>query len=250
MLELSEVSFPGRLQSVTLTLPAGRLVALIGANGSGKSSLLLAIASLLPCLGGIRLAGVSLLEQELSQLAQWRAMLPQRQASHLPLSCLEVLRLGLSMLSPSPAAAEQALQTLIERLELDALLARDFSQLSGGEQQRVLIAKTLLQVWPGCNPDGRLLLLDEPLAGLDWHHQVGLLSLLKELVAQGLLVLLSIHDFNLAAWYADELLCLERGSLVAQGPVALLNAALIERLFKVRCDCIEQGGRPVYVPRV
>lgn len=118
------------------------------------------------------------------------------------------------------------------------------------EQQRVLIAKTLLQVWPSCNPHGRLLLLDEPLAGLDWHHQVGLLALLKELVAQGLLVLLSIHDFNLAAWYADELLCLERGKLVAQGAVSILNSALIARLFKVQTECIEQGGRPVYVPRL
>lgn len=250
MLELSEVSTPGRLQPLSLTLSAGRLVALIGANGSGKSSLLLALACLLPCRGTIRLAGINLLEQELSQLAQWRAMLPQRQANHLPLSCLEVLQLGLSMLSPQPAAAEQALHTLIERFELAPLLSRDFSQLSGGEQQRVLIAKTLLQVWPSCNPDGRLLLLDEPLAGLDWHHQVGLLNLLKELVGQGLLVLISIHDFNLAAWYADELLCLERGTLVAQGPVTLLNTALIERLFKVQCDCIEQGGRPLYIPRV
>ena len=250
MLELSELSSTGRLQPISFTLPAGRLVALIGANGSGKSSLLLALACLLPSKGEIRLAGVSLVGQEMSQLAQWRAMLPQRQATLLPLSCLEVLRLGLSMLSPPNTAAEQVLQTLIERLELAPLLARDFSQLSGGEQQRVLIAKTLLQVWPSCNPDGRLLLLDEPLAGLDWHHQVGLLRLLKELVAQGLLVLISIHDFNLAAWYADELLCLERGALVAHGPVTLLDSALIERLFRVQCECIEQGGRPVYVPRV
>ena len=250
MLELTAVSCPGRLQNITVSLPAGRLVALIGANGSGKSSLLLALACLLPSQGQITLAGVSLLEQEMSTLAQWRAMLPQRQATLLPLSCLEVLRLGVSMLAAPPAAAELALQTLIERLELGALLARDFSQLSGGEQQRVLIAKTLLQVWPSCNPHGRLLLLDEPLAGLDWHHQVGLLALLKELVAQGLLVLLSIHDFNLAAWYADELLCLEGGKLVAQGAVSILNSALIARLFKVQTECIEQGGRPVYVPRL
>ena len=97
--------------------------------------------------------------------------------------------------------------------EVITFLRRDFSCLSGGEQQRVLLAKTLLQIWPDTNPDAKLLMLDEPLAGLDFYHQLQLLDLLKEITSHGLTVISSIHDFNLAITHTDFICCLEQGKL-------------------------------------
>ena len=134
-----------------------------------------------------------------------------------------------------------------DALELAPLLARDFSRLSG-EQQRVLIARTLLQLWPSLNPTGRVLLLDEPLAGLDLHHQMALLRLLKQLAAQGLLVVVAIHDINLAIDWADRVLCLQQGRVVGEGDVGIIDEALLERVFQIRTDRIEAAGRIWFMP--
>ncbi|MOA21161.1 Hemin import ATP-binding protein HmuV [compost metagenome] len=159
----------------------------------------------------------------------------------------QVLSLGLDE-GTEPEVRNRAVASLCEALELEALLARDFSRLSGGEQQRVLIARTLLQLWPSLNPDGRVLLLDEPLAGLDLHHQLALLRLLKSLARQGLLVVLAIHDINLAIDWADRILCLQQGRLVSEGGIALIDEALLERVFQIRTDRIEAGGRVWFMP--
>ena len=248
MLELVELAVAGRLAPITTRLTQPALVALLGANGSGKSSLLLALANLLPASGAVYLQGQPLLQMEMSVAAQWRAMLPQRQPYLMPMACHHVLQLGQSMLCSPAECLQHAMQEVVTRLELEPLLVRDFSQLSGGEQQRVLLGKTLLQVWPTCNPQARLLLLDEPLAGLDWHHQVALLELLKQLVSQGILVLFSVHDFNLALEWADELLCLRQGTLHAHGQPTLLNEALLEELYRVRAIRLEQDGRCFFLP--
>ncbi|HAT1553724.1 TPA: ATP-binding cassette domain-containing protein, partial [Aeromonas hydrophila] len=159
----------------------------------------------------------------------------------------QVLSLGLDEAQPA-ARQNEAIQALCQALELEALLARDFSRLSGGEQQRVLIARTLLQVWPSLNPGGRVLLLDEPLAGLDLHHQLALLRLLKQLAGQGLLVVLAIHDINLAIDWADRLLCLQQGRVVREGGVELVDEALLAQVFQIKTDRIEAGGRVWFMP--
>ena len=152
------------------------------------------------------------------------------------------------MLGASESQIRLVLTELVTRLELTPLLGRDFCQLSGGEQQRVLLAKTLLQIWPTLNPQGRLLLLDEPLAGLDWHHQLQLLQLLRELVARGVLIIFSVHDFNLALAHADGVLCLREGELVAHGAVSVLDADLLARVFQIRTAPLIHEGRSFFMP--
>ncbi|MGL5497748.1 MAG: ATP-binding cassette domain-containing protein, partial [Aeromonas sobria] len=173
--------------------------------------------------------------------------LPQRQPQLFHIPVFQVLSLGLDE-TVAPARQNEAIVALCEALELEALLARDFSRLSGGEQQRVLIARTLLQVWPSLNPTGKVLLLDEPLAGLDLHHQLALLRLLKKLVGQGLLVVLAIHDINLAIDWADRILCLQQGAVVREGGVELVDEALLEQVFQIRTDRIEAAGRVWFMP--
>ena len=248
MLEMTNLSVNGRLAPLNWHCAAPGLIALIGPNGSGKSTLLAALANLIPAHGQVRLQQHSLLELEMLDAARLRAMLPQRSQTQISIACHEVIRLGSSMLAVNEAQLSPVLMQLVTRLELMPLLARDFCHLSGGEQQRVLLAKTLLQVWPSLNPRGRLLLLDEPLAGLDWQHQLQLLQTLRELVALGVLVIFSVHDFNLALAHADGLLCLQEGLLVAQGPVSVLDAALLARVFQIRTERLSHEGRSFFIP--
>ena len=248
MLEMTNLSVNGRLAPLNWHCAAPGLIALIGPNGSGKSTLLAALANLIPAHGQVRLQQHSLLELEMLDAARLRAMLPQRSQTQISIACHEVIRLGSSMLAVNEAQLSPVLMQLVTRLELMPLLARDFCHLSGGEQQRVLLAKTLLQVWPSLNPRGRLLLLDEPLAGLDWHHQLQLLQTLRELVALGVLVIFSVHDFNLALAHADGLLCLQEGQLVAQGTVSVLDAALLARVFQIRTERLSHEDRSFFIP--
>ena len=247
LLEARGLSIPARLAPIDLDWQGGQLVALLGPNGSGKSTLLGALAGILPAEGTVRLGGEAIADLSWPELARRRAMLPQRQPQLFHIPVFQVLSLGLDE-GTEPEARNRAVASLCEALELEALLARDFSRLSGGEQQRVLIARTLLQLWPSLNPDGRVLLLDEPLAGLDLHHQLALLRLLKSLARQGLLVVLAIHDINLAIDWADRILCLQQGRLVSEGGIALIDEALLERVFQIRTDRIEAGGRVWFMP--
>lgn len=247
LLEARGLSIPARLAPLDLAWQGGQLVALLGPNGSGKSTLLGALAGILPAEGTVRIGGEAIADLSWPELARCRAMLPQRQPQLFHIPVFQVLSLGLDE-GTEPEVRNRAVASLCEALELEALLARDFSRLSGGEQQRVLIARTLLQLWPSLNPDGRVLLLDEPLAGLDLHHQLALLRLLKSLARQGLLVVLAIHDINLAIDWADRILCLQQGRLVSEGGIALIDEALLERVFQIRTDRIEAGGRVWFMP--
>jgi len=173
LLEARALAIAGRLSPLDIAWHGGQLVALLGPNGSGKSSLLGALAGILPAEGTVLLGGEVLTDLSWPELAKRRAMLPQRQPQLFHIPVFQVLSLGLDQ-GVATARQNEAINALCEVLELEALLARDFSRLSGGEQQRVLIARTLLQVWPSLNPIGKVLLLDEPLAGLDLHHQLAL----------------------------------------------------------------------------
>jgi vitamin B12 transport system ATP-binding protein len=247
LLEARALAIAGRLSPLDLRWHGGQLVALLGPNGSGKSTLLGALAGILPAEGSVLLGGDVLTDLSWPELAKRRAMLPQRQPQLFHIPVFQVLSLGLDQ-GVAPARQNEAIRALCEALELEALLPRDFSRLSGGEQQRVLIARTLLQLWPSLNPTGRVLLLDEPLAGLDLHHQLALLRLLKTLAREGLLVVLAIHDINLTIDWADRILCLQQGRVVSEGGVDVIDEALLERVFQIKTDRVEAAGRVWFMP--
>ncbi|MBV7469093.1 ATP-binding cassette domain-containing protein [Aeromonas sp. sif0611] len=247
LLEARALGISARLSPLDLAWAGGQLVALLGPNGSGKSTLLGALAGILPADGAVLLGGKVLTDLSWPELARRRAMLPQRQPQLFHIPVFQVLSLGLDE-EGLPETQGRAVAEICAALELDALLARDFNRLSGGEQQRVLIARTLLQLWPGLNTDGRVLLLDEPLAGLDLHHQLALLRLLKRLARQGLLVVIAIHDINLAIDWADRILCLQQGRVVSEGGVDVIDEALLERVFQIKTDRVEAAGRVWFMP--
>jgi iron complex transport system ATP-binding protein len=146
------------------------------------------------------------------------------------------------------AIVEQVLQ----RLELTALADRPYPTLSGGEKQRVQLARVLAQIWEKPATGHRYLLLDEPTAGLDLAHQHQILHFAQELAQTGAVVLAVLHDLNLAMTYADDAWVLENGRLAAAGSVEdVLQAPLIERVFQVKAELLSQasGARPVVLIR-
>ncbi len=248
MLSLVDFSVANRVGPVTASVSPGQHIALLGPNGSGKSSLLLGIAGLIASQGQLQLEKQDIRQWSMQQAAVKRAMLPQRTAQLLPIACHQVIALGAAPLNRHESVVESAIEQVCSRLELADYLSRDFSQLSGGEQQRILLAKTLLQVWPSLNPQARLLLLDEPLAGLDWHHQLILLGLLNELRLQGLTIMTSIHDFNLAVAHCDVIWCLQQGKLVFSDVVTQFDEHLIEQVFRLKTIRSQAEGQTLFIP--
>ena len=248
MLTLDKLTVEHRVGPVSGRLAAGRLTLLVGPNGSGKSSLLLAAAGLVTAEGQVRLNGELLDTLDLAELARRRAMLVQHSVLPAGLKGYELLALG--VLGEVSEATCEEMARLSAYLKLDTLYGRSLSALSGGEQQRLLIAKTLLQVSPALNPEAQLLLLDEPLAGLDWQHQLATLRLLRHYAEQGLTVVASIHDINLAAQFGDDIWCLHKGQLVASGGPEVLTPTLVAEVFEVKVSLLEQDGQRLLLPEM
>lgn len=227
-------SLDGRtlLQEVSLGLEQGSMTVLIGPNGAGKSTLMRLLSGYLaPTQGQVRLHGKPLAEMSPAELAHYRAVMRQHSQLNFPFTVEEVIRMG--GYHRRPSEVEQHLQAVISATECATLRNKAYRQLSGGEQQRVQLARALLQLW-GDDLHGKILFLDEPTSALDLHHQQLCLRLLKQLCCQnGLTVCCILHDLNLAALYADQLLLLAESRLQASGtPTEILCKPLIERWYQ------------------
>lgn len=219
------------------TLQAGKLYGLIGSNGAGKSTLLqLLSGQRLPDQGELLLDGKCIRQWSLQQRALALAYLEQT-----PASCQLITEelVGLALLPEQQlwqrqtSVQQQRLTQALAQAQLEIFRRRRLSSMSGGEQQRAQLCRLQLQ-------QARLLLLDEPVNHLDVSQQHRLLTQLRQ---SGKTVLASFHDINLAALYCDELLVLEHGKLLCQGPVEqLLTAELVQRLYQRPC----QIGREPY----
>ncbi len=229
------VSVPGRelLRSVEFDLRAGELLVIVGRNGAGKSTLLRQLSGELPMRGGIRVFGQRLEEHNLQKLARRRAVLAQQTRLSFGYEVEEVVLLGRiphqNGQVETPEDRRIALDCLA-RVGLSHLVHRNYLTLSGGEQQRVHLARVLAQL-EGTEGD-RLLILDEPTSSLDLGYQHGVLRLARELGHERVGVLAVLHDLNLASQYADRLLLLADGGVLAYGtPREVLQPELVEAAF-------------------
>jgi len=216
------------VREVTATVEAGEWVALIGPNGAGKTSLLRAIAGLLPCEGSVSLHDEPAATLDRRRRARLLALVPQEPETPPWLTVAEYVLMGrtphLGALAREGASDRTAAWRALVRLDLEPLGERTLGSLSGGERQRAVVARALAQ-------EASIVLLDEPTAALDIGHQQQALDLLDDLrSSEGLTLLAAMHDLTLAAQYADRVLLLDRGRVVADGPPAnvLTEAALAE----------------------
>ena len=208
------------LHQVSFRARPGELLVILGANGAGKSTLLkLLSGDLLPTEGQLLFNSTPLLSYSPTELAHQRAVLTQQHSLALAFTVDELIMMGrYPHFRGQPDARDYSVvESALALVGLTNLAKRSYPTLSGGEQQRVHLARVLAQVWDA-NPG--YLLLDEPLTGLDLHHQHHMLGVARELVGRGFGVVAVLHDLNLAAQFADQILLLRRGQAIAYGPPA------------------------------
>ncbi len=254
-LETVDVERDGRrvLAGVDLALDPGEVVALVGPNGSGKSTLLEVMAGgLAPAAGRVALHGRSVARFSGLELARRRAVLPQDSRLAFAFPVREVVAMGRTPFNGGRETRADAaiVGQALEWMDLDGLARRPYTHLSGGERQRVQLARVLAQVL-GPGMEGRWLLLDEPLAGLDIRHQLALLARLESLAGEGMGVILALHDLDLAARHARRLVMLDGGRPAAVGePRAVLTRERVRAVFGVDLAAIEgPEGQPVFLCR-
>jgi iron complex transport system ATP-binding protein len=251
-LELSRVTvrLGGRpvVDRVDVTVTTGEWVALIGPNGAGKTTLLRAIARLVPFTGSIALEGRPTAELQRAELARLVAVVPQEPFTPPWMTVGEYVLLGrtpyLGPLAREGRRDREAAGHALARLDLLDYRERSLGTLSGGEKQRVVVARALAQ-------EARIVLLDEPTAALDIGHQQQALDLLDALRRESSLTLVAaMHDLTLAALYADRMVLLDRGEVAADGlPPDVLTEEAISRHYGASTDVVGVDGRIAVVPR-
>lgn len=207
------------LNGAAFTAKPGTLNAIVGPNGSGKTTLLRAMTGDLRYTGSVKLNGQDIARLKPWQLAGMRAVLPQASALAFPFTALEVVQIGLHR-GGAGDHAEIPRQALA-RVGLAHYADRYFQELSGGEQQRIQLARVLAQVWtPVENDSPRWLFLDEPVSALDIAHQLQVMDIARSFAQAGGGVVAVMHDLNLTALYADRITVLSDGSVLATGTPA------------------------------
>jgi len=236
------------VDGIDASVADGEWLALIGPNGAGKTTLLRAIARLVPFSGTIALGGRSIGEMRRVELSRLIAVVPQDPSTPPWMTVGEYVLLGrtphLGALAKEGRRDREAAARALARLDLLGYEERRLGTLSGGEKQRVVVARALAQ-------EARIVLLDEPTAALDIGHQQQAFDLLDALRAEsGLTLVAAMHDLTLAAQYADRMVLLDGGRVAADGvPHDVLTEGLIASHYGAAIDVVPVGDRIAVVPR-
>mgnify|MGYP000126621338 CR=1 FL=1 len=221
------------LDGISFTAEKGELIGIVGPNGSGKTTLLKVLDGILkPKFGSVYLDGRKIQEMGIDEIARNIAVVPQDSSTDTEFTVFEMVMMG-----RIPHLGKFSIETIEDEVEVEKwmkltetlhLADRKMSEISGGERQRVIIARALAQ-------EPRVLLLDEPTANLDVCYQLQIMDLLKKLTREfKLIVICAIHDLNLASRYCDRLILLRDGRIVAMGkPIEVITTENLRKVFEV-----------------
>jgi ABC-type cobalamin/Fe3+-siderophores transport system ATPase subunit len=247
-----EVGYGDRvvIDGVDISIPPGSFTAIVGPNASGKSTLLKALARLIPlAAGSVRLDGGAIRDLPAKELARRLGLLPQSSLAPDGITAQDLVSRGRfphqTLLSRWSREDERVVAEAMAATGVTSLRGRLLDELSGGQRQRVWFSMVLAQQTP-------LLLLDEPTTFLDIAHQVELLDLIGRLREDGKTVVAVLHEINLAARYATHLIAMRDGLIVAEGrPADVVTQELIEQVFDLECLVIPdpETGAPIVLPR-
>ena len=224
------------LRNISLEVEAGKVTTIVGPNGAGKSSLLKVLTGEMPPTAGDVYLNSRLLNQwSLLEKAQMLAMLPQHTLLNFSFTADEVVGLGRIPHQTGSAKDVEIVAEALELVDASYLQRRFYTQMSGGEKQRVQLARVLAQIWqPSCLGE-QFLVLDEPTSAFDLSHQKLTLDIVRQLAQKGVGVVMVVHDLNLAARCADNIVVIDGGVIAAQGsPEVVLTETLIDKVFGVK----------------
>ncbi|MFV1964263.1 MAG: ABC transporter ATP-binding protein [Pirellulaceae bacterium] len=236
------------LRGVSAHIPTGRLVGLVGPNGAGKSTLLRAVCGQVPLSGGsVAVNGQPLHRLSRRQVARRVCLLPQDANLAIPFTVREVVAMGrnphLGRFQSFGDKEKEIVQRAMKQASVDALAERRVTELSGGEKQRALLARSLATEAP-------ILLLDEPTASLDILHQLEVLALLQQLTEHGKTIVAALHDLNMARRICSHIMLIHHGCLVAQGsPDETLSRDHVEHVFGVHVSSAHENGLVFQLPQ-
>ena len=243
LMQLQDVAQSTRLGPLSGEITSGEILHLVGPNGAGKSTLLARMAGLTSGEGTIAFCDTPLNEWPAAKLAQYRAYLAQQQNPPFAMPVWHFLTLH----QPDKARTD-LLQEVADVLGLGDKLGRGVNQLSGGEWQRVRLAAVILQISPQTNPQGQLLLLDEPMNSLDVAQQNALDRVLSQLCLQGIAIVMSSHDLNHTLRHAHKAWLLKRGKLLASGSRdAVLTPANLSMAYGVNFRRLDIEGHRMLI---
>ena len=239
MLELANISYhigeKTLLRDISLKVQPGEVIAIVGANGAGKTTMMKILCGALKPESGIAsLDGKEVSSFHPDHLARRRAVLPQYSTLTFAFSSLEVVMMGRT---PHKTTASEDLDIALQAMEAAGvahLASQNYTTLSGGEQQRVHLARVLAQIWHPCEDGDRYLFLDEPTASLDLSHQHQVLRIARQAAQGGVGVLTVLHDLNLASQHADRIIVMRQGRLTAEGtPDEVMTPDIINDAFDI-----------------
>jgi len=224
------------LRRVSVAIEPGKVTAVVGPNGAGKSSLLRVLTGDMPVSNGtVVLNQRALADWPLEQRAQMLAVLPQQTPLNFPFTAREVVELGRTPHGTGKIRDRDIVQQALTAVDAAYLDKRFYTEMSGGEKQRVQLARVLAQIWEPSPLGDRFLIMDEPTSAFDLCHQQMTLDIVRRFSGEGVGVLMVLHDLNLAARCADNLVVLTCGTIAAQGsPEDVLTETLIGDVFRVR----------------
>lgn len=244
----------GGLRDITLGLEGAKVTAVIGSNGAGKSTLLEVLSGRKRADSGhVAIRGRSVDLWPARDLARQRAFLPQSSDVAFDIQVYNLVALGRApYTSEGREVNEMAVDAALRLAQAWHLRERSYHQLSGGERQRVQLARAIAQIWrPKVTEEPRILILDEPTASLDPGHRLSVMRVLRDLAQAGIAVLLALHDLNDALRFADHVLLLHQGRLLAFGrPSDVLKPRLLAEAYAAEVDMMmASDGMPVILFR-
>ncbi|WP_136659296.1 heme ABC transporter ATP-binding protein [Nitratireductor sp. XY-223] len=238
-----------------LRAASGEITTIIGPNGSGKTTLLKAISGDLAYSGSIRMHGREIAPLQPWEMAMMRAVLPQSSSLAFPFTVREVVRFGLTTGRAGVAGlqSQDLVARALDRVDLAGFSGRFYQELSGGEQQRVQLARVLCQVWePVVDKTPRFLFLDEPISSLDIRHQLIIMDIARDYARSGGGVIAVLHDLNLTSMYSDRVLVMQDGRCRGFGPPQdVIADTLLQSVFEcgLRVGAVPAAGGAFVLPQ-
>tara|TARA_Y100001970_G_scaffold52986_1_gene67027 strand:- start:5081 stop:5869 length:789 start_codon:yes stop_codon:yes gene_type:complete len=234
------------INDISFNVEAGDMTCIIGPNGSGKSTLIkLITGELKETSGNIFFKNKKIEDWEPIKLASQRAVLPQSNHLSFPFSVLDIVKMGRYPIKNSSIKSDnQICKEIIDIFDLNDHINQNYTTLSGGEKQRVQLARVFAQIWSYDDYKEKVLIIDEPTSYLDINHQYALFNFLKKINKKGLTILMVLHDLNQAITNSNKIIMLKNASLVDYSKTnQIINTKKLDEVFNVKLKLIQNGEK-------